>query len=151
MEVRPTHASLAAVIKSREGAMVMIEDDVQNVANDLRDIDPHLRLRYSEAGEYFVVYWKPDDEDEGCGDLITTAVEIDQRIVKDVREIYHRCSQPGYSFADEHERREDEAKRERDHALREANGELYERLAHAMRKDLGATNRAFIPADVPPG
>lgn len=148
MEVRPTKADITQFVQARDGTLVTIENDVQNVANSLHEIDPHLRLRHSEAGGYFVVYWLPDGEEEGNGDLITTAQELDQRIVHEVREIYHRCSQPGYSFADELEKRDVDAKKAQDAEWLERHGETYQRLAHAIRKDLGIKKRVFVPADV---
>lgn len=146
MEIPPVKATLTQVTKARQGAMVLIEDDVQNVANDLAEIDPHLRVRFSEAGGYFVVYWKPDDEEPGNGELVTTAQELDQRIVALVRELYYKAQQPGYSFADELEKEEQRQRKERDHQFTEDRGEMYERLAHAMRKELGYDGgKVFVP------
>lgn len=149
MELEPTRATLTQVTRSRDGAMVAIEDDVQNVVNDLNKIDPHLRVRYSERGEYFVVYWKPDEALPGDGELVTTAQELDQRIVRLVERLYYEATQPGYSFADELEKQEAKDRREREHEEAELRGEALERLAHAMRKDAGYTDsKAFIPRDV---
>jgi hypothetical protein len=147
MEIRP--ASLAMFTKGNKGQLVPIDDDVQGVANALNEIDHHFRLRYSEAGEYFVVYWKGDEEPEGDGYLITTAQELDHRLVNHVGEIYKRCQAPGYSFADELERTEAEARKEKDHEFKERHGEMYEQMAYAMRHDLGYDQqRVFIPKEI---
>jgi hypothetical protein len=149
MELEPTRATLSQVTKSRNGEMVLIEDDVQNVVNSLHEIDPHLRVRFSEAGGYFVVYWQPEGELPGNGELVTTAQELDQRIVHLVRRLYHKAMQPGYSFADEIEKQEEKDRREREHRDSEQRGEALERLAHAMRKDAGYTDgKIFIPKGV---
>lgn len=127
-----------------------IDDDVQGVANGLDQIDHHLRLRFSEAGGYFVVYWKPDEWDEGDGYAIFTAQDLDQRIVHHMREVHHRCQQPGYSLADELERAEAAKKAQADHEFTESQGESYERMAFAMREDLGYNkSKAFIPKEIP--
>lgn len=117
--------------------MVEIDNDVQGVANALHHIDHHISLRFSETGNYFVVYWKPDGWDDGQGYQITTAQDLDHRIVKSVEDIYAKCKQPGYSFAKELEQAEDEAKAEEEHRQDEERGAMLEKLAHAMRKDLG--------------
>lgn len=146
MEIRPTKANLTMLSQARDGNWVQVEDDVQNVVNDLHKIDPHLRVRYSEAGEYFVVYWKPENEPEGNGELVTTAVELDQRVVKLVQEGYWKAQQPGYSFADELDRIDKENEAKKDREFTEKHGEIYERLAHAIRDDLGLNqNKIYVP------
>lgn len=123
--------------------MVEIDDDVQGVANGLAAIDPHIRLRFSEAGEHFVVYWQESEDD---GYLIFTAQDLDQRVVKRMEEVYHRCQQPGYSFADELEKTEAKVKADADYALLQKHGPIYERMAHAMRKDTGYDKQQiFVP------
>lgn len=142
MEIRP--ATITQLGKGRDGKFVQIADDVQGVANGLNAIDPHIKLRYSEAGGYFVVYWSENpalaEEDDAEGNttyLIFTAQDLDHRIVKKMERVYWECNQPGYSFADVLEKKEAADKASRRHEARERNGEMYERLAHAMRKDLG--------------
>lgn len=116
------------------------------VASGLAQIDHRIRLRYSEPGDYFVVYWRPDEwEEETTGYLIFTAQEVDHRIVKRMEEVYAKCNAPGYSFGAEIEKVEAEAEREKDHAWSEQHGETLERLAHAMREDTNRNqDRAFI-------
>lgn len=151
MEIPPTKASLDQVVAGKGGKMICIENDVQGIANALNEIDPHLRLRFSEAGGYFVVYWKPDHEAEGFGELVTTATELDFRLVEHVRKLNWKSRQPGYSLADELEAAERERARAADHEFTERHGELYENLAFALRKDKGVENRAFVPRDVEDG
>lgn len=123
--------------------MIQIDDDVQGVANGLAEVDVHIRLRFSEGGGHFVVYWK----DEGDEYVITTARELDQRIVRRVEKVVHDCRQPGYSFAGELEKVEAKAQAQQDHEASEARGPALEQLAHAMRKGTGHDKqRIFIPA-----
>lgn len=148
MEIRA--ASLAQIAKGRNAQMVEIADDVQGVANALNHIDSHIALRFSETGNYFVAYWKPDGWEDGQGYVITTAQDLDHRLVKKVEGIYEKCREPGYSFAEELEDNEAKAKAEREHEETERNGPMLEQLAHAMRKDLGYTSRrAFIDKEIP--
>jgi hypothetical protein len=147
MEIAP--ASLAMFTKGKNGRLIPIDDDVQGCANALNEIDPHLRLRYSEVGEYFVVYWKPEEAEEGDGYMISTAQELDHRLVAHVGAIYKRCQEPGYSFGEELDRLDAEDKKAKDDAFSEEHGEMFERMAHAMRKDLGYDKaRAFVPKDL---
>lgn len=147
MEIRP--ASLAQITSGRDGRMVQIDDDVQGVANALAEIDHRLRLRFSEAGEYYVVYYKPDECEEGDGYLIFTAQELDHRVVKHMEQVHHRCTQPGYSFGEELEKAEADAKAQADHEWSEKHGEMHERLAHALREDAGYNHRRiFVPEGV---
>lgn len=143
MEVRP--ATLAQVIAGHDGVMVQVDDDVQGVANRLAEIDENLRLRYSMAGEYWVVYFKPPNEEEGNGYVVTTAQEIDMRLAERVAEVFYKYRQPGYSLSAELDANDKAADEARDKAFTESAGEMYERLAHAIRKDLGTTNRIFVP------
>ncbi len=147
MEIRP--ATLTQLNLGRGGQLIEIDDDVQGVANALHEIDPHIRLRFSERGGYFVVYWKPDAVEEGDGYLIFTAQDLDHRIVQQMREHYHRCLQPGYSLADELDKAEAQAKAELDYERDEEYGEVAERLAHAMRSDLGHDqSRIYVPEGI---
>lgn len=151
MEIRP--ASLAQISKARGGRFIAIDDDVQGVANALNEIDPHIKLRFSEAGGYFVIYWSDnpsltdeDDDPENTTYLIFTAQDLDHRIVHRMQEVYWKCQQPGYSFADELEAKDKEDKKAKDHEWTEKHGEMYEKLAHGMRKDLGYDqSRVFVP------
>lgn len=148
MEIRP--ASLAQMAKGRNGHMVEIQDDVQGVANSLAAIDPHIRLRFSEAGGYFVAYWLPDDGEEGDGYLITTAQDLDMRLVKRIEEVYWRCRQRDYSYAGEIDKTEVKAQAQKDHEWAQKNGELVERLAYALREGTNRNqHKAYIGKEIP--
>ena len=154
MEIAP--ASVAQIKKGRNGRMVTIADDVQGVVNALSQLDPHLRVRYSEAGGYFVVYWTADpskaEEEDHEGNttyLVTTAQDLDHRLVQRVEEVYWKHRQPGYSVAKEQDEIDRKAERDNEHAFTEQRGEMYERLAYAMRRDLGYDKgRVFITKEI---
>jgi hypothetical protein len=130
-------ASLAQVRKGRDGRMIAIEDDVLDVAKQLTAIDKDLRLRWSESGEYFVVYQLVGDREK----LVLTSTELNPQIVERVRQI----ARPGYDFGAELERMDAEAEKDKEHRFHEDVGERSELLAHTLRKDLQAKNKIIVP------
>lgn len=140
IEIEP--ATVAQVRATDEGDLVVIDDDVQGVAAGLRRIDPGLRLAYDRTQGYFVVrhvHAGPDGSVEES--LVTTAMECDQRLVGRVSKI----ADDGYDFGAELDRLETSAAAAQESERREHVGEAGERLAHALRKDLGlGGGRAFI-------
>ena len=153
MDIPPTPADLEQVVRGQNGRLIPVDDDVQNVANGLRDIDSHFRLRFSERGQYFVVYWQPDGAGPGDGYLVTTAKELDQRIVKRVEQIHYRVlNDPTYNVAAEADRLEAEAKEHAEYERQQEMAEKHEKLHHAMRKDLGYDKgRIWIPHNIKKG
>lgn len=144
MEIQP--ATLAQVVRGRGGKMVQIDDDVAGIAQRLQEIDPRLRLRYSEPGGYFVVYRlieRPDGSTKK--DMVTTSTTVDGRLLQRIEKVYGR----DYNYADELDKVDAAAKRERDHRFSEQVGPLAEQLAHAIRKDLGVkAPRIYVPREV---
>lgn len=137
MEIRP--ASLAQVQRARNGQMVQIDNDVLGVAQQLKEIDEGLHLRYSEAGGYFVIYYV--DPEKKTEYMVSTMQELDPRAIERMRQI----SSSSYDLIKEVEKQEAQAEKDRDHQIRENAGPVAERLAHAVRKDLGDTSRIFVP------
>lgn len=142
LEIRP--ASIDQIATDRKGRLVQIDDDVLGIARELNEIDSHIRLRYSEKGEYWVVYYLPDEWEEGDGYLIFTAQDLDHRIVHKMRMIHKRCLEPGYSFAKELEDVEAKNKADQEHERKQRDGELHERLAHALRAQVGYDKRRIF-------
>jgi hypothetical protein len=140
VEIEP--ATLAQVRAGRDGRSVLIEEDVFDVARQLKAIDHSLRLRWSESGEHFVVYQLLESED--VEKLVLTAKELSPGIVERVRQITH----PSYDYVGEIDRMDKQAEKDKDDRFKEQTGEVGERLAHAVRKDLGATNKAFVKREV---
>jgi hypothetical protein len=145
IEVRP--ASLSMVQSTVEGDKVRVDEDVQNVARDLREIDAGLKLEYDTVQRFYAVKWEHlNQRGELVEKLVLTALELDQRIVERVRYI----NLPDYDFAREIERQEAQAQRDADRErLDTVTGPAGERLRHAIRKDLGFEDRIFVPGDKP--
>lgn len=135
MDISP--ANIAQVELGRDGRVVTIDDDVLNIAKDLKAIDDKLRLRWVEKAEYFCVY---ELEEDGSESLVLTSQELNPQIVERVRQIAH----PSYDYVAELDKLDAQVDREFNHAQRERLGEAAEKLSFAVRKDLGLTNRAFI-------
>lgn len=144
IEISP--ATVAQVHRSRKGVRVAVDDDVQNVARDLRELRSTLVLEFDPVEEFYIVLDRVTLADGSTEDrLVTTATECDQRLVSRVRYI----SGDGYDYAAELDRVEAQAERDRAHEFREQVGDPAERLAHALCKDLGLTgSRAVVPRGV---
>lgn len=152
MKVEPAHVD--QILRARTGEMVAIDKDVGGVAEDLKRIDPGLKVRFAETGNppFWAVYHESDDQRTTYLVLTAQAHQtrsgtwsgLDQRIVKRIMEIGHST----YDYAKEVQRQNQEADRARDEKVREGIREKGELLAHAIRKDKGSTARAFIPRDV---
>lgn len=147
VEIRP--GTVAQVMATKAGKKVMVTDDVQGVANALLEVSDELRLVYdTEQALWIVEQHTPMPDGSIRESLVTTALDLDHRIVAVCREV---CS-PGYDLAAEIDKSEAKAQADQEHARREAVGEHAERLAHALKKDLSRheipktlKSRAFIP------
>lgn len=127
MEVQP--ATLPQIQKGRRGRVVFIDNDALGVAKQLREIHDSLRLAWNEFGEYFVVYQQLDD---GTEHMVTTAQTADARLVKRIQKI----ASSQYNFPEEVDRLDKQAKKEADYKFSQQIGEIAERVAHAVRKDM---------------
>lgn len=136
-------ASISQVQRLRDGRMVSIDDDVCGVVKQLQEIDPALRVRFSEATELFVVYQKLDDDTEH---LVTTTPTLDGRIVKRIQEI----AAPGYDYSAELDKLDREAKKRQQDEWDEQTQEALEKLSWAIRHDLkkAKPGPTYIPPDV---
>jgi len=129
-------ASIAQVKMMKDGRVLEIDDDVSGIAKQLAEIHPSLKLRWSEPGEYFVVF----QETEEGRHLVTTSLTCDQRLVDRLREV----TAEGYDLAYEIEKREAEAKAVHEAKISDQVGEVGERLAHAIRADLGERKPDYV-------
>lgn len=137
MDIQP--ASLAQVQTGRDGRRVLVDDDVAGVARKIREISPRLSLRWNERGEFFEVI-----EDDGRTERrVTTALECDDRLVARIMRIAH----PSYDLVADMERTDLAAERAEEHAFSERTGEIAERLAHAVRKDLNP-GKIIVPKGI---
>ena len=133
------NASLVQVRTGRDGQQITIEQDVLDIAKRIKEIDPRLSVHWNEFGGYFVIIEHCLD---GAERLVTTVQELDQRILDHLRKI----GSDGWDVGKELERAENEAHAAHDYAFGEQMGEGSEKLAHAIKKDLGDQSKVFIPA-----
>lgn len=151
-EIEP--ASMTQVLAARNGRWVEISDDVGSVAADLKRIDHHLRVKWSGAGEYFVVYYQHGDPCADCTmspcapdkrDLVLTAQELDQRIVKRI-ELIDQHGTSGYDLVKEIERQE--AEQDKPLKFTDEQRDNIERKVHALRRVADQSSRIVVPAHV---
>lgn len=139
MEIVP--ATLAQVRAGRDGRRILIEDDVLDVATQLKAIDDSLSLHWNENGSYFFVV---HTDEKGTENLVLTARELDNRVVDRATQI----GSAGYDYLAEVDRLDKQAERDADHRFSEQTGEVGERLAHALRQDLQAKNKIILPRGI---
>ena len=153
MNIEP--ASFDQIRVASDGSLVTITADIGGVAESLRRLDPCLRLRYSEKADCWIVYrlhrhGEPcrDDDPERTEELVLTAQECDQRIVKRL-EFIDSHGRGGYDYAREVEKAGRMAREAQRAQFRERVGEAAELVAHELRKAEGARykGRAFVPRD----
>lgn len=133
----------------RDGKMHVITEDAGGIAQRLREIDSRLHLRYSEKGQYYVVYAREEHEPEGTGYMVATYQALDARILKDIEQIKWLNEQPGYSYADALEEKNAEAEAKREYDFSQKIKENAEQLAWAIRKDLGEQGRIVVDKEIP--
>lgn len=140
MEIQP--ASLFQIRRGRDGRKVWVDADVGNIAAQLRELDPRLRLQYNEKSEVFWVVEVSEDGQEERG--VFSAQECDGRIVDRAR----RIASESYNLVAEMDRIDKEAEKRIDDEFHERAGEAGEHAAHALRKDLEDQHRIVVPKDV---
>jgi hypothetical protein len=139
MEITP--ASFAQVRDGRDGRRITIEEDVGDIARRVKEISHLLSLQWNEKGEFFAVVETTAD---GTERLVLTAQECDNRIVERVM----RIADASYDFLAEVDAMDARAEREKAHRFSEETGEVGERLAHALRRDIQAKNKVILPKGV---
>lgn len=145
-----TPASLDQIVRGRGGNLIVIENDVNNVATDIRTIHPDLFLRYNDQGGYFVVL-----QDLGPNHrphVVTTAQECDQRLVRRVQAIVQGTINGTYDYGAEIDKHHTETDRINNVQFAEHVGEVSEKLAWAIREDLRKSRPGpvYIPPDILP-
>lgn len=150
MMIDITPASIDQIVRGRGGSLIVIENDVNNVARDIQNIHSDLFLRYSDQGGYFVVL-----QDMGPNKrphVVTTAQECDQRLVKRVQKIVCGTLEGTYDYGAEIDKQHDETDRINNAQFAENVGEVSERLAWAIREDIrkGRPGSVYIPPDLLP-
>jgi hypothetical protein len=146
MDVQP--ARIEQVRETDDGDYVIIGADASSAVADLQALDKDLHVRFSNRTKnpYFAVYKETVTADGTTHELVTTVQAyqnsfgvwegLDQRLVAKMRWMDgHGTS--GYNFADELEKSRKRREREQRAAFEERVGDVAEKAAHALRKDLG--------------
>jgi hypothetical protein len=133
------HASLIQVKTGRDGKTITIEQDVLDIVKQIKEIDPRLSVHWNEFGGYFVIIEHCLD---GAERLVTTVLELDNRILDHLRKI----GSTDWDVGKELEKAEDAAYAAKEYAFSEEMGDKAEHLAHAIKKDLNVENKIFVPA-----
>lgn len=142
MEIR--HASIEQVHAGRNGKRILIEADVLDVANQIRQIDPKLKIYFNEFGNYYAIAEELADGSEG---LVTTVPHdgLNSKLVDYIRML----GSGDYDYIGNAERRDRLADREKDRVLEEEVGEMGERMAHQIRSDdVEVNNKIFLPRNI---
>jgi hypothetical protein len=154
MQINP--ASFDQIRMAWDGNVVTIPAEYGGVAADIARLDPCLKLRYSKSSECFIVFRVHrhgevcrEDDPERTEELVLSAVECDDRIVKRLEYIDPQ-GRGGYDYVAEIEKATLEAHKQRRAGFAEQVGETAEQVAHALRKDLGERYRGgiVVPRDV---
>lgn len=156
MNVEP--ARVDQIRSLNDGRVVLIDAGAGGVAADLKAHDPQLRVKLAGVPPCWVVFREvPNPNGPPNEELVLTAqaeltrtgvlTGLDQRVVDRVKEIDSQ-SRSGYDFIAELDRMNAKAEKDKIQARHEKFGGKHEELAHALRKDFGVKNRAFIARDV---
>ena len=136
--------AIQQIYRGKNGRAVEIEDDVLDIVKQIKQVDPNLYVRWSEKGEYFVVYCRLPHEPPGTGNVVLMVPELDQRVVSMIQKAAWEQKQDDYSLADALDKKDDEADAKRDKEFSEQIGEYAERLAHAIRKDMDFDKQRMV-------
>lgn len=129
---------------------VTIDDDAASVVRRLREIDERFRVHYLiDEAVYTVELHEPQPDGSVKESLVGRYPELNGLIVRRAQEI----TSERYDLAGELDKRDAELDAAQEHARSEETGEIAERLAFGLRKDLQRNeaantlnSRAFIPA-----
>lgn len=110
------------------------------IVKEINDIDSRLYVKYNSEHDFFVLFAKDVIEGNECEYLVKTFQKLDPRIVQRVKEI----SDPSYDFIQEANDLEKQRDDEKLYAIRQKIGDTAERLASALRKDLGVKTHAYF-------
>lgn len=136
MEIEPRNASIGQVVNSK-GKTVWIDPATSEWAYKLSQIHPSLKLEVNEDENVFIIKAVEGNREY----LVTTTLDLDDRFLRRVQEVVS----DGYNFMAELEIVEKQAKRDFERKQDDITGDACERLAHAIRKELGLNkDRAFI-------
>ena len=129
----------ASITQVRQGKKrrITVEADVGSVVKQIQEIDPRLGVIWDDDGEFFAVV----EQDGPKQRVVLTAQELDHRVLIRVREI----ASEDYDYVGEMDRMDAQADKDKDSRFRNEVGENAEVMAHALRSDLQAKNKIFLP------
>ena len=147
IDLEPPKAQVKAgrIALTDELELIPVEADVFHVVDRLKRIDAGLHLSYNRRDEVFVLQWKGLNHEGQYEEYLVGAYkELDARLVHLVEKLAARGDRNHETLAKELERLDAEKDREAAHVFSERQGPVAEQLAHALRKDLGIKNRAYM-------
>jgi hypothetical protein len=125
---------------------VIIEEDLLDIVKQLKEISPTLFVRWSPGNgdPFYTLYSKEVVNGKETEYLVKTFKHLDQRIVDRVRYI----TSTDYNYVSEMDKLDDKQDSDHNYKMAELFGENAEKLAFALRKDLGLDkDRAFFSAN----
>ena len=147
IDLEPPRAQVTAgrLALTDEMELIEVESDVFLVVERLKKIDPGLHLSFHRGREVFVLQWKGlNDQGEVVDEFVGAYTELDSRLVHLVEKLAARENRNRYELQKEIDKLEAEKDAAFAREQREKVGPAAEQLAHALRRDLGIKNRAYM-------
>lgn len=135
----PEKARLVQVREGLGGRMIEVDQDVLDVCDRIREVDPNLGVEYNERSGLFRI-------SELCTDGRKRTVCWVEELTSDLPDYLRQVQKTDY--ARHLDLIDERAQRTANHEFSERHGPTGERLAHAARKDLGVKGKAFVPRDI---
>ena len=112
---------------------VEIQQDVGEIARELKKLDKRFHISHSPSQEIYKVSLREQHITGFKEYLVTTSQSLDARLVNRIQMIMHS----DYNYANELDKQDDRAEKERQYKFEAKVRENAEKLAFALRKDLG--------------
>lgn len=161
MDVTPAH--IDQIRQAEDGGWDIISAETSTVVADLQRIDHRLRVRFAKRPQNpfweIYLYHGPDKPIERVRTVqayrnrLGVWEGLDDRVVKRF-EYIDREGRSGYNLADALEQRRQAREKKQAEERQEHQAQVAERMAHAVRKDLGLgpyQGRVFLPRDIKEG
>ncbi len=139
---------LVQVLKGRDGRDYEVSAQAGDVARQLAELDPRLKVAFRERDGEFVIFTRDDS-----GDHLVTKVpagEWDGRVVKEFEQMAHEVRN-GVSVAGRLDAKDAKLKADREYAFEQAVGEKSYDLMRAIQREEGINPRSFPHARPAPG
>ena len=135
----PVSSTLAQVRRASDGRLIPVDGDVFDVCQRIREVDRSLGVEFNLKSEQYRIY---EEGDDGVRRTVKWVAELTPDLPEHLRQLLHT------DYARELERVDRQAERDAAHAFHERVGPVGERLAHAVRKDLGIKRNVVIPKGI---